>query len=81
MKLISLRLPERLEVELEKYSKKLERSKSYLIRKAVEYYLESLSKVPDNVLKIAKNPLHLERKKEEGSKNKNMEKNIPQEFD
>ncbi len=80
MKLISLRLPERLEVELEKYSKKLERSKSYLIRKAVEYYLESLSKVPDNVLKIAKNPLHLERKKEEGSK-EDMRKNIPQEFD
>ena len=57
MKLISLRLPEKLEEKLEKYARKLERSKSYLIRKAVEYYLENLSKVSEDVLKLAVSPV------------------------
>ena len=57
MKLISLRLPEKLEEKLEKYARKLERSKSYLIRKAVEYYLENLSKVSEDVLKLAVSPI------------------------
>lgn len=57
MKLISLRLPEKLEEKLEKYARKLDRSKSYLIRKAVEYYLENLSKVSEDVLKLAVSPV------------------------
>ncbi len=57
MKLISLRLPEKIEEKLEKYAQKLERSKSYIIRKAVEYYLENLSKVSDEVLKLSANPI------------------------
>ncbi len=57
MRLISLRLPEKLEEKLEKYARKLDRSKSYLIRKAVEYYLENLSKVSEDVLKLAVSPV------------------------
>ena len=57
MKLISLRLPEKLEEKLGKYAQKLERSKSYLIRKAVEYYLENLSEVSEDVLKLSVSPV------------------------
>lgn len=57
MKLISLRLPERLERKLEKYAKKLDRPKSYLMRKALEVYLENLSKVPEDILKLAVSPI------------------------
>ncbi len=37
---VSLRLPERLAKDLDKLAIRLERPKSYLIRKAVETYLE-----------------------------------------
>lgn len=40
MKLVALRLPEELIDELETCSKQLNRSKSFIIRKSVEKYLE-----------------------------------------
>ena len=57
MKLMSLRLSEKLEEKLEKYAHKLDRSKSYLVRKAIETYLENLSKVPEDILKLAVSPV------------------------
>lgn len=41
-KLLSIRLPQELEEKLEKISKIEERSKSYIIRKALEHYFEDL---------------------------------------
>ncbi len=72
MRLISLRLTEKLEKSLEKYAKKLDRPKSYLIRKALEMYLENLSKVPEDILKLAVSPVE---KKEDSHYKKTLEKN------
>jgi len=40
--MLSIRLPKKLEEELELISRRTERSKSYFIRKALEKYLEDL---------------------------------------
>lgn len=40
--MLSIRLPKKLEEELEIISKRTERPKSYFIRKALEHYLEDL---------------------------------------
>jgi RHH-type rel operon transcriptional repressor/antitoxin RelB len=40
--MLSIRLPKKLEEELEVISKRTERPKSYFIRKALEQYLEDL---------------------------------------
>ncbi len=71
MKLISLRLPEKLERKLEKYAQKLDRPKSYLMRKALEMYLENLSKVPEDILKLAVSPIE---KRSSAVKHKNIQK-------
>ena len=72
MRLISLRLTEKLEKSLEKYAQKLDRPKSYLIRKALEMYLENLSKVPEDILKLAVSPVG---KKKDHTSKKPLEKN------
>jgi len=45
--MLSIRLPKKLEEELELISKRTERPKSYFIRKALEQYLEDLKDYED----------------------------------
>jgi RHH-type transcriptional regulator, rel operon repressor / antitoxin RelB len=45
--MLSIRLPQKLEERLEMIAKKEERPKSYIIRKALERYLEDLEDYSD----------------------------------
>jgi RHH-type rel operon transcriptional repressor/antitoxin RelB len=52
--MLSIRLPKKLEEELELISKRTERSKSYFIKKALEQYLEDLEDYEDCLIRDRK---------------------------
>lgn len=49
--MLSIRLPKKLEEELELISKRTERPKSYFIKKALEQYLEDLEDYEDCLIR------------------------------
>jgi len=52
--MLSIRLPKKLEEELELISKRTKRSKSYFIKKALKQYLEDLEDYEDCLIRDRK---------------------------